>query len=51
MQINQRKQQLKKWKGENSMSVEEYNEQLETLFDEIKVLVDEIYGDKNQKPA
>ena len=34
------------------MSVEEYNDQLETLFSEIKVLVDEIYGgDKNQKPA
>ena len=36
----------------SSMSVEEYNEQLETLFTEIKTLVDEIYGEEqDQKPA
>lgn len=34
------------------MSVEEYNDQLETLFTEIKTLVDEIYGEEqDQKPA
>ena len=32
------------------MSVEEFNEQLENLFTEIKILVDEIYEEKN-KPA
>ena len=36
----------------SSMSVEEYNDQLETLFTEIKTLVDEIYGEEqDQKPA